>query len=332
LPAWGRILRGYRPLLSIEITKECPLHCPGCYAYGDGHLGVAPSGKLVTLRQLSDRKGDDLVNGVLELVRRLRPIHISIVGGEPLVRWKELDNLLPQLDAMGIETQLVTSAVRPIPAHWAGIRSLHLAVSVDGLPEEHDRRRAPATYDRILSHIAGQSVAIHCTVTRPMLTRDDYLSDFAAFWSRRPEARKIWFSLYTPQDGEQSDERLTPDDRRRALSQLAEVARRFPKTDVPRLVLEGYRRPPASPEECIFAQTTTCVSADLETRIAPCQFGGKPVCGECGCMASAGLASIGQYTLAGLVPISALFALSRKIGGYATARRHASSVSTAKSH
>jgi hypothetical protein len=33
LPAWGRILRGSYPTLSIEITRECPLRCPGCYAY-----------------------------------------------------------------------------------------------------------------------------------------------------------------------------------------------------------------------------------------------------------------------------------------------------------
>jgi len=309
LPAWGRILRGYRPLLSIEITKECPLHCPGCYAYGEEHLN-----DMVTLRQLRDHQGDDLVNGVLGLVRKYRPIHVSIVGGEPLVRWRELDRLLPKLDAMRIETQLVTSAVRPIPAHWAALRALHLAVSVDGLPAEHDVRRAPATYERILKHIEGHSVVIHCTVTHPMLQRDDYLCDFAHFWSCQPAARKIWFSLYTPQQGEHSHERLTPEDRRRALAQLADVARRFPKADVPRMVLEGYRRPPASPDECLFAQTTTCISADLETRIAPCQFGGRPVCGECGCMASSGLASVGRYTLAGLLPVSALFEVSRKIG------------------
>jgi hypothetical protein len=33
LAAWGRIFRGRKPLLSIEITKECLLHCPGCYPY-----------------------------------------------------------------------------------------------------------------------------------------------------------------------------------------------------------------------------------------------------------------------------------------------------------
>lgn len=80
LPAWARILRGYKPLLSIEITKECPLSCPGCYAYEDEHLGNG-----TTLRQLSDYKGDSLVEGILALVRRYRPLHVSIVGGEPLI-------------------------------------------------------------------------------------------------------------------------------------------------------------------------------------------------------------------------------------------------------
>lgn len=310
LPAWSRILRGYRPLLSLEITKECPLRCPGCYAYGDQHLG-----DLVTLRQLADYKGADLVNGVLGLVRRYRPLHISIVGGEPLVRWRELNQLLPKLEAMRVETQLVTSAVRPIPAHWAAISSLHLVVSVDGLAPEHDRRRTPATYERLLKHIAGQSVIIHCTVTRQMLDREDYLNEFADFWSRSQDARKIWFSLYTPQEGEQSDERLTAEDRRRVLSRLASVAARFPKVYLPRAVMKGLEQPPDSPADCIFAQSTTCVSADLNTRISPCQFGGKPVCAECGCIASSGLASIGRYNLAGLLPVSAVFAASRKVGG-----------------
>ena len=37
--SWGKIFAGKIPILSIEITKECPLHCPGCYAYGNEHLG-----------------------------------------------------------------------------------------------------------------------------------------------------------------------------------------------------------------------------------------------------------------------------------------------------
>ena len=66
--AWGRILSGYRPNLSIEITKECPLRCPGCYAYGDEHLGGG-----VTLRGFSDYKGDELVERFMAKIDRHKP-------------------------------------------------------------------------------------------------------------------------------------------------------------------------------------------------------------------------------------------------------------------
>jgi hypothetical protein len=39
LVAWRSILTGSAPMMSIEVTRECPLRCPGCYAYGDRHLG-----------------------------------------------------------------------------------------------------------------------------------------------------------------------------------------------------------------------------------------------------------------------------------------------------
>ena len=41
-----------------------------------------------------------------------------------------------------------------------------IVVSIDGLQPEHDARRTPATYDRILKHIAGHQITVHCTVTR----------------------------------------------------------------------------------------------------------------------------------------------------------------------
>ena len=205
--AWGRILAGYRPNLSIEITKECPLRCPGCYAYGDDHLGGD-----VTLRGLSDYKGDELVERFMALVERHRPLHISIVGGEPLVRYRELGVILPRLAERGIHTQLVTSAVRPIPIEWATLRRLQVVVSIDGLPPEHDERRTPATYDRILKHIAGHQITVHCTVTRQQARREGYVEEFLRLWQENPDTRLIWVSLYTPQRGEISAERLTESD------------------------------------------------------------------------------------------------------------------------
>ena len=306
---WGRVLSGHSPFLSIEITKECPLRCPGCYAYSPGHLGDG-----VNLRQLSDLKGRALVDEVVALVQYLRPVHLSIIGGEPLVRFRELDELLPILDRMKVEVQLVTSAVRPIPLAWAALRKLHIAVSVDGLEAEHNRRRAPATYARIIQHIRGHRVNIHCTITRQTISQPGALHEFSRFWSALPEVRKIWFSLYTPQEGEVSEERLTPADRIEAVRQMGSARDRFPKVDAPSHVLQGFLRPPESPEQCVFAQLTTCLSADLASRITPCQFGGQPVCSECGCIASVGMAAVANVRLAGLVPLSSLLAGSKRIG------------------
>src|SRR5512137_1698233 len=129
------------PSLSIEITRECPLKCPGCYAFGDDHLG----GSLL-LKQVRDYRGQDLVDGVLSLVDEYRPLHVSLVGGEPLVRYRELSMLLPLLAARGIGTQVVTSAVRAIPEEWRLVPKLSIVVSIDGLQPEHDARRTPATY------------------------------------------------------------------------------------------------------------------------------------------------------------------------------------------
>src|SRR3954462_12809792 len=221
--AWGRILRGYKPSLSIEITRECPLRCPGCYAYNDEHLGGD-----VTLRQVTDYKGQELVDRVLALVEEEKSLHVSIVGGEPLVRYRELQQILPKLAARGVYTQLVTSAVRPIPAEFASIPRLQIVVSIDGLQPEHDVRRAPATYDRILKHIAGHQITVHCTVTRQQVRRDGYLEEFIRIWSARDEVEKIWMSLYTPQLGEISEERLRPEDRVRVVSDLMALRLRYP--------------------------------------------------------------------------------------------------------
>ncbi|MBS1787063.1 MAG: radical SAM protein [Acidobacteria bacterium] len=307
--AWGRILSGRRPSLSIEITRECPLRCPGCYAYEEGHLGEAGP-----LRSLADYKGEALVKNVMSLVNRHKPLHVSIVGGEPLVRFRELDILLPRLSAMGIKVQLVTSAVRPIPSGWAQIKNLTVVVSIDGLQSEHDLRRKPATYEKILANIVGQKIIVHCTVTNQMMSRESYFHEFLAFWSAKTEVRKIWFSLFTPQKGAEQEECLTSLARQQVLSDLAALRASFPKLDLPQAVLEGYRNPPQSPADCIFARTTANYTADLQTRITPCQFGGNPNCSQCGCIASAGLSAVGQYRLAGVVRLKSLFGMSQAVG------------------
>jgi MoaA/NifB/PqqE/SkfB family radical SAM enzyme len=316
--AWGRILAGYTPALSIEITRECPLRCPGCYAYNDDHLGGG-----MTLREVRDFKGQALIDGVLDIVDRLKPLHLSIVGGEPLVRYRELQSLLPILISRGIHVQLVTSAVREIPPEWNGLDRLSIVVSIDGLQPEHDARRAPATYDRILNHIVGHSITVHCTVTRQQVNRDGYIDEFLRFWSAREEVEKIWVSLYTPQIGEVSDERLRPIDRQRVVNDLRALRLKYRKLALPSGLIDVYANPPESPDECIFARTTTTISADLTTRITPCQFGGAPDCSNCGCIASAGLAALGRHQLFGFIPVGRIFDGSLRLGARVKRRRPA---------
>lgn len=307
--AWGQILSGYRPNLSIEITRECPLRCPGCYAYGDTHLGGG-----VMLRELADFKGQALIDGMLRVVEDYRPIHLSIVGGEPLVRFRELEVLLPRLTAMGVHTQVVTSAVRPIPAAWADMRGLQLVVSIDGLQPEHDVRRAPATYERILKHIAGQHVTVHCTLTRQQ-ARPGYVTAFTQFWAANPDVKRIWFSFYTPQMGEESPERLLPADRQLLVNEITALYAREPKLhDMIPSVVRGYLHPPQNPDVCIFSKTTACLSADLKQPITPCQYGGNPDCTQCGCMASVGLEALGNYKLGRVIPLKSIFTGSLAVG------------------
>ena len=310
LQAWGRILGGRNPVLSIEITRECPLRCPGCYAYEDDHLGMGN----VTLRQLSDYKGSDLVQGILRVVEEHRPLHVSLVGGDPLVRYRELQELLPELDRRGIYVQVVTSAFRPIPVEWNALSRLTVVVSIDGLQPEHDARRKPATYERILKSIQGSQVKIHCTITGQMTEREDYLEEFVAFWSQRSEVKRIWFSLFTPQKGASGPEILTPDKRAMVIGELGRLRDLYPVIDLNQRMLAELAHPPQSPHDCIFARTTTSISADLKTRITPCQFGGDPDCSQCGCMATMGLAAIGNYQLLPGVTAGDIFRVSELVG------------------
>ena len=173
-------------------------------------------------------------------------------------------------------------------------------------------------------------VTVHCTVTSQMARRVGSFEEFVRFWSERPEVQRIWFSLFTPQKRHVCEEILDPPTRRSTIEELARLRPHFPKLVVPEAVLEGYRRPPASPEDCLFARTTTCLTADLASRITPCQFGGDPDCSQCGCMASAGIQSIAEIRLLGLLPLRTIYDASERVGRtLSRLRRPSSSVAGA---
>jgi sulfatase maturation enzyme AslB (radical SAM superfamily) len=254
------------------------------------------------------------VNGVMDLVAELRPLHVSIVGGDPLVRYRELSVLLPKLIDRGIHVQLVTSAFRQLDPAWASLKNLNTVVSIDGLEADHNVRRAPATYERIVKNIAGHQITVHCTITAQMTDRPGYLEEFTAQWSARHEVKRLWFSIFTPQRGAVLPEILSQAQRQQVIRELLDLRLRFPKIDMPAGMIKEFGAPPSSPEVCIFARTTHIYSADLKTRVSPCQFGGDPDCSQCGCIASMGLSAIGNHRLGGLLPVGRIFDASFWVG------------------
>lgn len=309
LHAWARTLAGRAPSLSIEITKECPLRCPGCYAFDAAHLGNATQ-----LRQLADFKGDELVTKVLALIDEHKPLHVSLVGGDPLVRYREVGLLLPQIESRGVHTQVVTSAFRVIPSEWTQYKKLNVVVSIDGLQPEHDARRKPATYERILQNIKGARVTVHCTITSQIAQRPGYLDEFLHFWSRHLEVAKVWFSIFTPQRGATDEEILTPSQRASVIADIRRLSVKYPFLEMPESLIRELECPPANPDECIFARTTQTISADLETRVTPCQFGGNPDCSRCGCIASMALAAVGHHRVWGPLTAGQIFMASDRVG------------------
>jgi hypothetical protein len=114
--------------------------------------------------------------------------------------------------------------------------------------------------------------------------------------------------------GEVSDERLEPEDRERVVATLMHLRGTYPKLRMPHGLIAVLAEPPGSPRDCVFAQTTTCISADFSRQITPCQFGGKPDCSNCGCIASAALGAVGRHRLPGGVRVGTIFEQSLRIG------------------
>jgi hypothetical protein len=146
------------------------------------------------------------------------------------------------------------------------------------------------------------------------MKRPGYLREFLEFWTPRPEIRRVWFSLFTPQAGDRLPEMLLPTERERAVADMLALRQLFPKLDMAEGTIRQFSTPPKSPDDCVFALTTATLSADLATRVTPCQFGGAPDCASCGCVASMGLAAVAAHRWGGIVPVGRLFDASVKIG------------------
>ncbi len=210
--------------------------------------------------------------------------------------------------------RVVTSAFRIIPAEWKRFERLNVVVSIDGLQPEHDERRKPATYERILRNIADAKITIHSTITGNIASRPGYLEEFLSFWSSRPEINKIWFSLFTPQIGATGPEILTPAQRVFVVEDLLRLRKLYPKLDMAEGLIRKFSLLRRIPKIASSRGRPTPSLPIWKTKITPCQFGGEPDCAQCGCIASMGLAAVGHHRVLGPLTAGHLFYASDKLG------------------
>ena len=183
-------------------------------------------------------------------------------------------------------------------------RSCRSSCPIDGLQPEHDVRRTPATYDRILKHIVGHPITVHCTVTRQQVNRPGYIEEFLRVLVGARGGREDLDQPLHAADrrdlGGTADARRSPAGRRRpdgAAAALSEAA-------MPEGLLDVYAAAAAVAGRMRRSRARrTSISADLTTKITPCQFGGTPDCSNCGCIASAGLAAVARHQLLGVIPV-----------------------------
>jgi len=86
-----------------------------------------------------------------------------------------------------------------------------------------------------------------------MLSRCTYLEEYVAFGNVQPEVDHIRVSLYSPQIGEQSAERLTTENWRADCSHLAIIAEDLSEnSSFPKEKARAFLRRRTSPEDCLL--------------------------------------------------------------------------------
>jgi hypothetical protein len=107
---------------------------------------------------------------------------------------------------------------------------------------------------------------------------------------------------------------LLPEQRAFLASTLPLLAERYPKLLMSPGMAKALLKPSNNPQECLFAKMSTNYSADLQSRVEPCIFGGTPDCTQRGCVISVGLHHAQTIKVAGPLKIGHLVKGSVAIG------------------
>ena len=196
--------------VNLEVTRRCNLKCDFCDYW----------------RQ---RRPENRLSDYSPIVMKLDPLHLTITGGEPLLR-KDLEQIIagirmqPGFIYMNLITNGSLLTVERGLALWnAGLNQL--SVSLDFPDERHDRNRGyPGLWRRIEELLPGISAAgidNLCLNTVIMKENLDSLLDIAAV--AKEWKFKVSFSTYNPFKNGNSVHTVPPDRIRRLDQVVADL-------------------------------------------------------------------------------------------------------------
>lgn len=136
-----RILGARRPyFVWIMPTSRCNLRCRYCF----GDFGNRPD------RELTAETWEKIIDELARLGTR----HISITGGEPMMR-KDISRLVRRIRARGIECLLNSNGFQ-VPERIAELEGVDMmSISLDGTREINDAYRGEGTYEQAVRALAS---------------------------------------------------------------------------------------------------------------------------------------------------------------------------------
>jgi organic radical activating enzyme len=203
------------PGAMVNVTNHCNLACEHCFVFRDGNP--------------NDPDGEMKPEVLLDELRRLRDRHgirsMLWMGGEPMLRWRVLEQGLPLFQS----NTITTNGTIPLKDFD---ENLTYVISLDGPREVNDPVRGEGTFDKVMKTVAAvpddfrPTVMVQCVLHRENQYRLEELVE--ELLPTRVEG--LTFSFYVPHAGEVSPRAWeTLEEREEAVDIVCELKSRYPK-------------------------------------------------------------------------------------------------------
>ncbi|MBX9579328.1 MAG: radical SAM protein [Gemmataceae bacterium] len=163
---------GQTPVIQVHPTRRCNLRCRHCYSLsGPGEATTLPAGLLRDALTAAAAEGFEAV---------------GVSGGEPLV-YPDLAAVLGHAKGLGLRTTVTTNGMLLTDRRLAELVPVAdlIAVSLDGVPESHDRMRDhPGAFAAMAARLpalrdSGVPFGFIFTLTQHNLNELPWVAEFA---------------------------------------------------------------------------------------------------------------------------------------------------------